>query len=65
MPAAVSSTAALVLCAWTLGGAVPRQTRAFRAATAEAARRATAGDLCVIGSPGPDAHAPAGRSASS
>lgn len=42
VPAAVFSTAAFVLCAWTLGGAARRQTRVFRAATAEADRRATA-----------------------
>jgi Zn-dependent protease with chaperone function len=40
---------------------VVRPARAFRAATTEANRRSTVGDLCVIDSPYPDAYALPGR----
>jgi Zn-dependent protease with chaperone function len=61
VPAAAFSVGALAVCLWTSGRTVLRQARAFRAATTEADRRATAGDLCVIDSPRPDAYALPGR----
>ncbi|MEU7703989.1 M56 family metallopeptidase [Streptomyces nodosus] len=61
VPAAAFSVGALAVCAWTVGRTVLRQARAFRTATSEADRRVTAGDLCVIDSPHPDAYALPGR----
>jgi len=61
VPAAALSVGALAVCLWTLARTVVRQARAFRAATTEAAGRYTAGDLCVIDSPHPDAYALPGR----
>ncbi|MGW3495357.1 M48 family metalloprotease [Streptomyces sp. NPDC001020] len=61
VPAAAFSVGALAVCLWTVARTVTRQARAFRAATTEAARRSTAGDLCVIDSPRPDAYALPGR----
>ncbi|MER6358389.1 M48 family metalloprotease, partial [Streptomyces sp. NPDC001634] len=61
VPAAAFSVGALAVCLWTVVRTVLRQARAFRAATTEADRRATAGDLCVIDSPRPDAYALPGR----
>jgi uncharacterized protein YjeT (DUF2065 family) len=61
VPAAAFSVGALAVCAGTLGRTVLRQAKAFRAAISEADRRSTAGDLCVIDSPHPDAYALPGR----
>jgi len=61
VPAAAFSVGALAVCLWTTARTVLRQARAFRAATTEADRRSTAGDLCVIDSPHPDAYALPGR----
>ncbi|MFD1663654.1 M56 family metallopeptidase [Streptomyces caeni] len=61
VPAVAFSAGALAVCLWAVARSVVRQARAFRAATAEADRRATAGDLCVIDSPRPDAYALPGR----
>ncbi|MFF3906195.1 M48 family metalloprotease [Streptomyces sp. NPDC001848] len=61
VPAAAFSVGALAVCLWTLCRTVLRQARAFRVATSEADRRSTAGDLCVIDSPRPDAYALPGR----
>lgn len=61
VPAAAFSVGGLSVCLWTVVRTVVRQARAFHAATTEADRRATAGDLCVIDSPHPDAYALPGR----
>ncbi|MEU5093546.1 M48 family metalloprotease [Streptomyces sp. NPDC020996] len=61
LPAAALATGALTLGAWTLARSAVRQARAFHAAHAEADRRPTAGDLCVVDSPHPDAYALPGR----
>ncbi|BAC68877.1 hypothetical protein SAVERM_1167 [Streptomyces avermitilis MA-4680 = NBRC 14893] len=61
VPAAAFSVGALAVCLWTLVRTVVRQSRAFRAATSAADDRHTAGDLCVIDSPQPDAYALPGR----
>ncbi|MEU6366863.1 M48 family metalloprotease [Streptomyces sp. NPDC046931] len=61
VPAAAFSVGALAVTLWTACRTVTRQARAFRAATTEADRRSTAGDLCVIDSPCPDAYALPGR----
>ncbi|MFF4346979.1 M48 family metalloprotease [Streptomyces sp. NPDC001530] len=61
LPSAAAATGALTVGAWTLGRSALRQLRAFRAARSQADRRPTAGDLCVIESPHPDAYALPGR----
>ncbi|MFG3009834.1 M48 family metalloprotease [Streptomyces cinerochromogenes] len=61
VPAAVASAGALAGSGWTLVRSALRQSRAFRAARAEAARGSGAGDLCVVDSPHPDAYALPGR----
>ncbi|MCW7942774.1 peptidase M48 Ste24p, partial [Streptomyces hygroscopicus] len=61
VPAAAFSVGALAVCLWTVVRTVLRQARAFRAATSDADLRSTAGDLCVIDSPHPDAYALPGR----
>ncbi len=61
LPAAATSVGALAVCGWTLARSVLWQTRAFRAARAEAGCRPAAGDLCVVDSPRPDAYALPGR----
>ncbi|MER6628387.1 M48 family metalloprotease [Streptomyces sp. NPDC000987] len=61
LPAAALATGALTLGSWTLARSAARQVRAFHAAHAEADRRPTAGDLCVVDSPHPDAYALPGR----
>jgi Zn-dependent protease with chaperone function len=61
VPAAAFSVGALAVCLWAVAHAVLRQARAFRAATSEADRRSTAGDLCVIDAPHPEAYALPGR----
>lgn len=61
LPAAAAATGALTVGAWTLARSALRQLRAFRAARTQADRRPTAGDLCVIDSPHPDAYALPGR----
>ncbi|MGW1161448.1 M48 family metalloprotease [Streptomyces sp. NPDC002519] len=61
VPAAAFSVGALAVSLWTVCRTLARQARAFRAATTEADRRSTAGDLCVIDSPRPDAYALPGR----
>ncbi|OIJ98455.1 peptidase M48 Ste24p [Streptomyces colonosanans] len=61
VPAAAFSVGALAVCLWTVIRTATRQARAFHVATAEAGCRATAGDLCVIDSPRPDAYALPGR----
>ncbi|MEU1404646.1 M48 family metalloprotease [Streptomyces sp. NPDC005728] len=61
LPAAATSVGVLAVCGWTLGRSVLHQTRAFRAARAEAGSGPAAGDLCVVDSPHPDAYALPGR----
>ncbi|MFI6019732.1 M48 family metalloprotease [Streptomyces sp. NPDC051287] len=61
LPLAAFGVGALAVCAWTVTRWVLRQTRAFRAARAEAGRGPAAGDLCVVDAPGPDAYALPGR----
>lgn len=61
LPAAAFSVGALAVCSGTVGRTALRQARAFQAATSEADRRSTAGDLCVIDSPCPEAYALPGR----
>ncbi|MEV6114465.1 M56 family metallopeptidase [Streptomyces sp. NPDC052109] len=61
LPAAATSVGALAVCGWTLVRSVLHQTRAFRAARTEAGHRPSAGDLCVVDSPRPDAYALPGR----
>ncbi|MDT0463753.1 M48 family metalloprotease [Streptomyces gibsoniae] len=61
VPAAAFSVGALAVSLWAVCRTVALQARAFRAATSEADRRSTAGDLCVIDSPRPDAYALPGR----
>ncbi|MFJ5533022.1 M48 family metalloprotease [Streptomyces sp. NPDC093261] len=61
LPAAAFSVGALAVSLWTVCHTATRQARAFRAATTEADRRCTVGDLCVIDSPHPDAYALPGR----
>ncbi|WP_055702253.1 MULTISPECIES: M48 family metalloprotease [Streptomyces] len=61
LPLAGAAMGALAISSWTLTRWAGRQLRAFRSATYEADRRPTAGDLCVIDSPHPDAYALPGR----
>ncbi|MGJ5749381.1 peptidase M48-like protein [Streptomyces puniciscabiei] len=61
LPAAATSVGALAVCGWALVRSVLHQSRAFRAARTEAGRRPSAGDLCVVDSPRPDAYALPGR----
>ncbi|MFI6357463.1 M48 family metalloprotease [Streptomyces sp. NPDC050743] len=61
LPAAATSVGALAVCGWTLVRSVLRQSRAFRAARTEAGSGPSAGDLCVVDSPRPDAYALPGR----
>ncbi|MGW3812627.1 M48 family metalloprotease [Streptomyces sp. NPDC005046] len=61
LPAAAAATGALTVGAWTVVRSALRQLRAFRSARSQADRRPTAGDLCVIESPHPDAYALPGR----
>ncbi|MET9894171.1 M48 family metalloprotease [Streptomyces sp. NPDC006465] len=61
LPAAAAATGALTVGAWTVVRSGLRQLRAFRSARSQADRRPTAGDLCVIESPHPDAYALPGR----
>ncbi|WP_326017365.1 M48 family metalloprotease [Streptomyces endophyticus] len=61
LPVAAAATGALAISAWTLTRWTVRQLRAFRSATRAADHRPTAGDLCVIESPHPDAYALPGR----
>ncbi|MGW7821064.1 M48 family metalloprotease [Streptomyces puniciscabiei] len=61
LPAAATSVGALAVCGWTLVRSVLHQSRAFRAARTQARRRPSAGDLCVVDSPRPDAYALPGR----
>ncbi|MEU6017570.1 M48 family metalloprotease [Streptomyces sp. NPDC047515] len=61
MPAAVLSLGALGVCAWNLLRSALRQTVALRMARSQADTRYTAGDLCIIDTPHPDAYALPGR----
>ncbi|MFE6886936.1 M48 family metalloprotease [Streptomyces sp. NPDC057694] len=61
LPVAGAAVGALAISTWTLTRWTVRQLRAFRSATREADHRPTAGDLCVIESPHPDAYALPGR----
>ncbi|MFE6623753.1 M48 family metalloprotease [Streptomyces sp. NPDC057740] len=61
LPAAAAATGVLTVSAWTLLHSALRQFRAFRTARRQADRSATAGDLCVVDSPLPDAYALPGR----
>ncbi|MFG2500614.1 M56 family metallopeptidase [Streptomyces sp. NPDC048441] len=61
LPVAAAAMGALAISAWTLTRWALRQLRAFRSATRAADHRPTAGDLCVIDSPHPDAYALPGR----
>ncbi|MGW5866680.1 M56 family metallopeptidase [Streptomyces sp. NPDC055239] len=61
LPVAGAATGILTVSAWKLGRSALRQLHDFRSATSEADRRPTAGDLCVVDSPHPDAYALPGR----
>ncbi|MGH4035202.1 M48 family metalloprotease [Actinomycetota bacterium Odt1-20B] len=61
LPVAGAAVGALAISTWTLTRWAVRQLRSFRSATDVADRRPTAGDLCVIESPHPDAYALPGR----
>ncbi|GEC10388.1 hypothetical protein SSP24_80430 [Streptomyces spinoverrucosus] len=61
LPAAAAATGALTVSAWTLLRWALRQIRALRTARRQADRSGTAGDLCVVDSPLPDAYALPGR----
>ncbi|MFE9763787.1 M48 family metalloprotease [Streptomyces sp. NPDC005808] len=61
LPAAAVATGVLTVGAWTLVRSALHQLRAFRSARTLAGSRPTAGDLCVIDSPHPDAYALPGR----
>ncbi|MBV7696242.1 M48 family metalloprotease [Streptomyces sp. TRM70350] len=61
LPAAAAATGVLTVSAWTLLRSGLRQIRAFRTARARTDRSPTAGDLCVVDSPHPDAYALPGR----
>ncbi|MBT2420787.1 M48 family metalloprotease [Streptomyces sp. ISL-22] len=61
LPAAAAATGVLTVSAWTLLRSALSQMRAFRTARRQADRSATAGDLCVVDSPHPDAYALPGR----
>ncbi|WP_405888952.1 M56 family metallopeptidase [Streptomyces sp. NBC_01136] len=61
LPLAAAATGLLTVGAATLVRSALRQLRAFRIARTQADRRPTAGDLCVIESPHPDAYALPGR----
>ncbi|MEU9114841.1 M48 family metalloprotease [Streptomyces sp. NPDC048483] len=61
LPAATAAVGALSISAWTLTRSALRQIRALRTAHRQADSRRTAGDLCVIDSPYPDAYALPGR----
>ncbi|MFK4269964.1 M48 family metalloprotease [Streptomyces milbemycinicus] len=57
LPLAAAATGALAVCAWTLLRSVVRQISDYHAAKEAADTQPTAGDLCVIDSPEPDAYA--------
>ncbi|OMI35445.1 hypothetical protein SPAR_30966, partial [Streptomyces sparsogenes DSM 40356] len=57
LPLASAATGALAVCAWTLPRSAARQIGDYHAAKEAADSRPTAGDLCVIDSPEPDAYA--------
>ncbi|WP_394437344.1 M56 family metallopeptidase [Streptomyces sp. SGAir0957] len=61
LPLAGAAMGALAISTWTLTRWSLRQLRAYRSATVAANHRPTAGDLCVIDSPHPDAYALPGR----
>jgi hypothetical protein len=61
VPVAATSVGVLTVGAGTLARSVLHQLRAFRTARTQADHRPTAGDLCVIDSPRPDAYALPGR----
>ncbi|MBL1084629.1 M48 family metalloprotease [Streptomyces actinomycinicus] len=61
VPAAAASAGALAVCGWALVRSARHQTRAFRAARAEARGATAAGDVCVVDSPRADAYALPGR----
>jgi Zn-dependent protease with chaperone function len=61
LPTAAAATGLLTVSAWTLLRSALRQMRAFRTARRQAEGSATAGDLCVLDSPHPDAYALPGR----
>lgn len=61
LPAVAASTGVLTIGAWTLSRTALRQILALRTAHARADSSRTAGDLCVIDSPHPDAYALPGR----
>ncbi|MFI2074336.1 MULTISPECIES: M48 family metalloprotease [Streptomyces] len=61
VPSATAAVGLLGVGAWALTRTAVRQIRGLRAAHAEAGRRPTAGDLCLVDSPHPDAYALPGR----
>ncbi|OAH13081.1 M48 family metalloprotease [Streptomyces jeddahensis] len=61
LPAAAAATGVLTVSVLTILRSALRQLRAFRSARVQAERSPTAGDLCVIDSPHPDAYALPGR----
>ncbi|MET7733897.1 M48 family metalloprotease [Streptomyces sp. NPDC005402] len=61
LPVAAVATGVLTVSAWTVLRSAVRQFQAFRSARRQADRSPTAGDLCVVDSPHPDAYALPGR----
>ncbi|WP_020119301.1 M48 family metalloprotease [Streptomyces canus] len=61
LPVAAAATGFLTVTAWALLRSAVRQYHAFRTARGQADRSPTAGDLCVVDSPHPDAYALPGR----
>ncbi|MER5849155.1 M56 family metallopeptidase [Streptomyces sp. NPDC002012] len=61
MPSAALSLGALGVCTWNILRSALRQTAALRRAKSQADTRYTAGDLCIIDTPRPDAYALPGR----
>ncbi|MFI6051351.1 M56 family metallopeptidase [Streptomyces violascens] len=61
MPLAAFSSGALAVSVWAMIGSTARQITALRRAKALADSQPTAGDLCVIDTPHPDAYALPGR----
>lgn len=61
LPLAALSSGALTVSVWALIRSAARQISAFRGAAMPAAAQHTAGDLCIIDTPRPDAYALPGR----
>ncbi|MGV9849510.1 M48 family metalloprotease [Streptomyces sp. NPDC003442] len=61
LPVAALAAGLLTLGTFALGRSAVRQAAGLRTARSQAERRSTAGDLCVVDSPHPDAYALPGR----